>query len=234
MGKFKVPVEWAVCDFVEVEADSFKDAVKYVVDNRDKIPLGTEPEYIDGSYKINSEDEVSIFGKTEDQYVDELTEKLFGFGYGENIDVPYENVESDIEDLFKLETFIEGLGWSVQSCKTGLESGPIDYSGWALLKQTESNGLFSFTIIHEYDVEKAVDGIYDYYMSFCNDVEDVEMCPNADEIDEMLKHLSDNVSGWLEQQKGKSIDDIVAEAKSVAEDINNDFIGKDKVDVEKE
>ena len=54
MKTYKVPVEWAVYDFVEVEAESFEDAIQYVIDNRDEIPLGTEPEYIDETYKINS------------------------------------------------------------------------------------------------------------------------------------------------------------------------------------
>ena len=79
---YKVPVEWMVCDFVEVEAESFAEAVQYVVDNRDIIPLGTEPEYIDGTYQISSEDEISMSEDNPD-YVKALTEMLKTFGYGE-------------------------------------------------------------------------------------------------------------------------------------------------------
>lgn len=50
--KYYIPVSWEVWDKVEIEAESLEDAVKYVKENIDDIPLGTEPEYIDGSYKI--------------------------------------------------------------------------------------------------------------------------------------------------------------------------------------
>ena len=78
---FRVPVEWMVCDFVEVEAESFLDAVKCVLEHRDEIPLGTEPEYIDGTYQINSEDAVT--GNPGDEsYAKNVTEMLESFGYG--------------------------------------------------------------------------------------------------------------------------------------------------------
>lgn len=50
--KYYIPVSWEVWDKVEIEAESLEDAVKFVKENIDDIPLGTEPEYIDGSYKI--------------------------------------------------------------------------------------------------------------------------------------------------------------------------------------
>ena len=82
MKTYKVPVEWAVYDFVEVEAESFEDAIQYVIDNRDEIPLGTEPEYIDGTYKINSEDETSLT-EYDDGYAKELADMLRTYGYGD-------------------------------------------------------------------------------------------------------------------------------------------------------
>lgn len=56
MKKFSIPVTWEVWDKVEVEAETLEDAVRYVRENIDEIPLGTEPEYIDGSYKIDDGD----------------------------------------------------------------------------------------------------------------------------------------------------------------------------------
>ena len=53
MKKFSIPVTWEVWDKIEVEAETIEDAIKYVKENIDTIPLGTEPEYIDGSYKID-------------------------------------------------------------------------------------------------------------------------------------------------------------------------------------
>lgn len=55
MSKFKIPVEWMVCDFVEVEANNVEEAIQYVVDNANDIPLGTEPEYIDGTWRISAD-----------------------------------------------------------------------------------------------------------------------------------------------------------------------------------
>lgn len=52
--KYFIPVTWEVSDYVEVQAKSLKEAYEYVKDNLDEIPLGTEPEYIDGSYRIES------------------------------------------------------------------------------------------------------------------------------------------------------------------------------------
>lgn len=79
--KFRVPVEWSVYDFVEVESDNFEEAIKYVIDNRDIIPLGTEPEYIDGSYKISSEDDI-VGDEYDENYVKQLSELLQSYGYG--------------------------------------------------------------------------------------------------------------------------------------------------------
>lgn len=53
MKKFSIPVTWEVWDKIEVEAETIEDAIRYVKENIDTIPLGTEPEYIDGSYKID-------------------------------------------------------------------------------------------------------------------------------------------------------------------------------------
>lgn len=51
---FMIPVYWEVVDLVEVKADSLKEAYDYVVDNADDIPFGTEPRYVDDSYKVDS------------------------------------------------------------------------------------------------------------------------------------------------------------------------------------
>lgn len=53
MKKFSIPVTWEVWDKIEVEAETIEEAIKHVKENIDTIPLGTEPEYIDGSYKID-------------------------------------------------------------------------------------------------------------------------------------------------------------------------------------
>ena len=55
MKTFAIPVSWEVSDFVFVNANSLNDAVNFVLENEDSIPLGTEPNYIDGSYLVDPE-----------------------------------------------------------------------------------------------------------------------------------------------------------------------------------
>jgi hypothetical protein len=67
---FKIPVEWTVCDFVEVRANSLEEGIDYVNKNRNNIPLGTNPEYVDGSYQVtphNSNDEIAAYQQTGDK-----------------------------------------------------------------------------------------------------------------------------------------------------------------------
>lgn len=40
MKKFNIPVTWEVWDVVEVEAETLEEAIKYVKENLDTIPLG--------------------------------------------------------------------------------------------------------------------------------------------------------------------------------------------------
>lgn len=57
---YKIPVFWEVCDYVEVRAENLEQAYNYVVDNADDIPLGTEPEYVEGSYDVGDIEEVYV------------------------------------------------------------------------------------------------------------------------------------------------------------------------------
>ena len=50
---FKIPVRWTVWDEVEIPANSLEEALKYFLKHQDEIPLGTEPEYLDGSYELD-------------------------------------------------------------------------------------------------------------------------------------------------------------------------------------
>ena len=53
MKKYYVPVMWEVWGKVEVQANSLAEAVEYVKQHEDTIPLGTAPNYIDGSYHVD-------------------------------------------------------------------------------------------------------------------------------------------------------------------------------------
>ena len=60
--KIKLPVTYSVSGFVEIEAESIKDAIQYFKENSDDIalPLDVDIEYIDGSFELSSEDEEYI------------------------------------------------------------------------------------------------------------------------------------------------------------------------------
>lgn len=53
LKNYYIPVTWQVWDKVEIEAKSLKEAIKYFKEHVDEIPLGTEPEYIDGTFQID-------------------------------------------------------------------------------------------------------------------------------------------------------------------------------------
>lgn len=55
-NKYLIPVEWSVCSNIFVEADSLEEALKIAQEHLDDIPCTSDNEYIDGSYKIQSED----------------------------------------------------------------------------------------------------------------------------------------------------------------------------------
>ena len=51
-NEYEIPVDWQVSDVVKIKANSLDEAYHWAVDNAEMIPLGTEPEYVDGSYQI--------------------------------------------------------------------------------------------------------------------------------------------------------------------------------------
>lgn len=62
MAKYKIPVEWSMCGMVEIEASSLDEAINIFDETIDDIPLPTDPDYIDDSFKRCSQDT----GKLED------------------------------------------------------------------------------------------------------------------------------------------------------------------------
>ncbi len=57
MKTWKIPVTWEVCAFVEVEAKTLVEAMQIARDEEGKIPLPTEPEYVDGSWNLSETNE---------------------------------------------------------------------------------------------------------------------------------------------------------------------------------
>ena len=52
-GEYIIPVSWSVYSTITVRAKNLREAVKMARDKINEIPLCSEPEYIDDSYKID-------------------------------------------------------------------------------------------------------------------------------------------------------------------------------------
>lgn len=53
MSKYKMPVTWEMCGYVEVEADSIEEAVKTFNETSDDISLPNDGEYVDSSFRLS-------------------------------------------------------------------------------------------------------------------------------------------------------------------------------------
>jgi len=52
---WKVPVTWEVCGEVDIEANSLEEAVEIFKEKMDEVPLPSESYYVDGSFRLTSE-----------------------------------------------------------------------------------------------------------------------------------------------------------------------------------
>ena len=82
---FSIPVEWVVTETLDIKADSLREAIDFINDNLDTIPLGTEPEYIDGTYKISADESGNL-------NTDEIIETISAYGYTERDAEEYDEV----------------------------------------------------------------------------------------------------------------------------------------------
>lgn len=57
MKKWKIPVTWGVCGYVYVDADTLVKAMETARDDEGVIPLPTESDYVDGSWRLSETDE---------------------------------------------------------------------------------------------------------------------------------------------------------------------------------
>lgn len=71
---FAIPMEWIVTETFNVRADSLIDAVKYLKEHINEIPLGSDPCYLEGSHRISAD-------LTGNMPVGEVADNLEGFGY---------------------------------------------------------------------------------------------------------------------------------------------------------
>ena len=57
MKKWKIPVTREVCGYVYVDADTLVEAMETARDDEGVIPLPTESDYVDGSWRLSETDE---------------------------------------------------------------------------------------------------------------------------------------------------------------------------------
>ena len=65
IGTYKIPVTWEVYATVDVEASSLGEAVVIFEETKEDIPLPTDPEYVDDSFRLTDKniDFIKLFNK---------------------------------------------------------------------------------------------------------------------------------------------------------------------------
>ncbi len=56
MSKQRIAVIWEMCGYIEVEANSIQEAMEKVKENPDDYPLPYDGEYVDGSFRLSTDD----------------------------------------------------------------------------------------------------------------------------------------------------------------------------------
>ena len=86
---FSIPVEWVVTETLQIKADSLEEAIEFINNNADEIPLGDEPAYIDGTYKISADEDY-------DMDTQKIKRNLEAYGYSEREAQPFDLVDKEI------------------------------------------------------------------------------------------------------------------------------------------
>ena len=60
MKLWKIPVTWEVCGVVHLEANTLEEAIEQARDEDGVIPLPTESDYVDGSWRVTEEDTETV------------------------------------------------------------------------------------------------------------------------------------------------------------------------------
>ena len=74
MNRWKIPVTWEVCGYVYVDADTLVEAMETARDDEGVIPLPTESDYVDGSWRLSETDENFVREMYNDNQQDEKGE----------------------------------------------------------------------------------------------------------------------------------------------------------------
>ena len=143
---FLIPVSWEVSDFVRVQADSLEEALNWLKENSDEIPLGTEPEYVDASYQIGSLEECQVYLDEVEDYsrknsVKMAVDIMWDFDEGEEgsyTELPARvKIPANVPDEGIADWLSDTYGWCVESfqIETVEEEEKICFSAFKNLKE---------------------------------------------------------------------------------------------------
>lgn len=86
---FSIPVEWVVTENLDIKANSLEEAIEFINNNIDEIPLGENPAYIDGTYRISADED-------NDMDAEKIKTMLELYGYKEREALPSDVVDKKI------------------------------------------------------------------------------------------------------------------------------------------
>ena len=118
---FLIPVTWEVCDFVRVQANTLEEAYEWMQEHADEVPLGTDPEYIDGSYRVGDMDECECYLGEVVEYDTTLTKRAVNIewdfdGEEDPPNLPNEvNIPTNVFDEDVADWLSDNFGWCVKS-----------------------------------------------------------------------------------------------------------------------
>ena len=75
MKNWKIPVTWDVCGYVYIDADTLEEAMETARDDEGIIPLPTESDYVDGSWRLSETDKEIVRELYNDNQEDDKGEK---------------------------------------------------------------------------------------------------------------------------------------------------------------
>ena len=78
MKTWEIPVTWEVYSRVYIEADTLEEAMEIAKDDEGVIPLSTDADYVDGSWRLTEEDVETVRSLYNNNEKDDLKEKNYG------------------------------------------------------------------------------------------------------------------------------------------------------------
>ena len=78
MKTWEIPVTWELYSRVYITADTLEEAMEIAKDDEGVIPLPTDADYVDGSWRVTEEDVEIVRTLYNNNQKDDLEEKNYG------------------------------------------------------------------------------------------------------------------------------------------------------------